>query len=173
MVTLVRPEEKYLQSYMEAYDEYEANHITTYFFSDAASEDIFTKFDNYRNERNLRPGRVGADYYWLVDDERGFFIGEISIRHKLNDALLQYGGHIGYGVRYSEWSRGYGTLMLKLALEKAKELGIRKVLITCDDDNLASAKVMENNGFTLADKVENCIDGEKIVTRRYWKELGE
>ena len=61
--------------------------------------------------------------------------------------------------------------MLKLALEKAREMGISKVLITCDDDNLASAKVMEKNDMVLQDKVENIIDGQKIITRRYWKTL--
>ena len=61
--------------------------------------------------------------------------------------------------------------MLRLGLEKAKELGISKVLITCDDDNYASARVMENNGLTLQDKVTNTIDGRTITTRRYTKTL--
>ncbi|WP_279222131.1 GNAT family N-acetyltransferase [Clostridium sp. JN-9] len=74
-------------------------------------------------------------------------------------------------MRYSEWNKGYGAFMLKLALEKAREMGISKVLITCDDDNLASAKVMEKNDMVLQDKVENIIDGQKIITRRYWKTL--
>ena len=80
---------------------------------------------------------------------------------------MRYAGHIGYGVRCSEWNKGYGTLMLKLALEKAKEMGLSKVLLTCDDDNPASAKVMEKNGAVLQDKIENIIDGKKIITRRY------
>lgn len=169
MIRLLEPSDEYLKSYIEAYDEYEANHITTYVFDDARSYDIFKKYDDYKNERNLKPNRVGADYYWLVDNERGYFIGEISIRHKLTEALLRYGGHIGYGIRYSEWNKGYGTLMLKLALEKAREMGIEKVLITCDDDNFASAKVMENNGMVLHDKIVNSVDGHTVVTRRYWK----
>ena len=55
--------------------------------------------------------------------------------------------------------------------EKAKELGISPVLITCDDDNCASAKVMEHNGLTLQDKVINTIDGRTFTTRRYTKTL--
>ena len=81
------------------------------------------------------------------------------------------GGHIGYGVRFSEWNKGYGTLMLSLALKKAKELKLERVLITCNDDNYASAKVMEKNGFTLADKVNVEEDGIMYLTRRYWKTL--
>ena len=78
---------------------------------------------------------------------------------------------MGYGIRFSEWNKGYGTLMLSLALEKAKNLGIAAVLITCDDDNYASAKVMENNGLALQDKVPNVVDGKAIITRRYTKKL--
>ena len=121
MIRLVEPCERYLKSYIDAYDEYSTHGVTTYCFDDARAYDIFEKYDNYKNERNLKPNRVGADYYWLVDDERDYFIGEISIRHRLTEALEQYGGHIGYGVRYSEWNKGYGTLMLKFALEKAQD----------------------------------------------------
>ena len=173
MIKLIVPNEEYLQSYKEAYDEFVDNGISTYSFTDASSCDIFEKFDRYRNERDLPPNRVGEDKFWLVDDERSYFIGEIAIRHRLNDALLLRGGHIGYGVRYSEWNRGYGTKMLAMALEKAKEMHISPILITCNDDNYASAKVMEKNGFVLENIVMalNSHDGKDCLTRRYWKTL--
>lgn len=171
MIKLIEPSKKYLPSYVEAREEYLNNGILTYPFVDTENCDIFRKFDDYRHEHNLKPGYVGADYYWLVDEGRERFIGEICIRHRLTDALLRYGGHIGYGIRYSEWNKGYGTLMLRLTLEKAKDRGIEKVLITCDDDNIGSARVMEHNGLVLHDKIENIIDGERIITRRYWKDL--
>lgn len=171
MITLVEPCERYLSSYMEAYDEYQRYGVSTYAFDDARAYDIFEKYDNYRNERNLEPNRVGSHFYWLVDEDRDYFIGEISIRHTLTDSLRRYGGHIGYGVRCSEWKKGYGTIMLHLALEKAKTLGISTALITCDDDNYGSAKVMENNGFALQDKVINTINNSTITTRRYTKGL--
>lgn len=171
MIQLLAPDRRYLKSYREAYREYAENHITAYGFTSGRSDEIFEKFDNYKYERNLKPGRVGADYYWLVEPENDFFIGEISIRHRLTDTLLHYGGHIGYGVRYSLWNNGYGTLMLKLALEKAGELGLHSILITCDDHNTASARVMEKNGFLLHDKVENTIDSQTVTTRRYWRTL--
>lgn len=171
MITLVVPCEKYLQSYIEAYDEYKKNDVQTYAFDDARAYNIFEKYENYRHERNLKPNRVGAEYFWLVDENNDYFIGEISIRHRLNDDLKQYGGHIGYGIRFSEWNKGYGTLMLRLALEKAKALGITSALITCNDDNYGSAKVMENNGFMLQDKIQNMINGKPITTRRYTKQI--
>lgn len=171
MIRLITPCEEYLKSYNEAYNEYIEHNVSAYSFTDASSRDVFKKFDDYRNERDLKPGRVGADYYWLVDDEKKLFIGEVSIRHRLNDALKMRGGHIGYGVRFSEWGRGCGTMMLDMALEKAKELNISPVLITCNDDNIASARVIEKNGFTLLGKAVVSEDGEDILTRRYWKTI--
>jgi len=171
MMKLIEPCEKYLKSYVAAREEYIANGVEGYPFADVENCDVFQKFDDYRHERNLKPGYVGADYYWLVEEEHDLFIGEICVRHQLTDALLQYGGHIGYGIRFSEWNKGYGTLMLQLALDKAKDRGIEKVLITCDDDNVGSARVMEHNGLVLENKIENTVDGKQIVTRRYWKDL--
>ena len=171
MIRLVIPSEEYLESYIEAFNEYVEHGVTTYHFTDASKCDIFTKFDNYRNERNLPSNRVGEAKYWLVDDEKSYFIGEIAIRHRLNDALLERGGHIGYGIRYSEWNHGYGTMMLTLGLEIAKEMHISPILITCNDDNLASARVMEKNGFVLKDKVLVLEDGVEYLTRRYWKDI--
>ena len=171
MVKLIEPNERYIPSYIQAFEEYREHNITSYGFSDAAAFDVLEKFDNYRNERNLKPGRVGAHFFWLVDDEKDYFIGEVSIRHALNEVLERYGGHIGYGVRYSEWNKGLGTLMLELALAEAKRIGLSKILITCDDSNIGSARVMEKNGFVFFDKIENTFDGETFVTRRYWKTL--
>lgn len=167
MLKLITPCEKYLASYAEAYDEYASAGIKDYSFTDPRCMDVLQKFDDYRYERNLKPNRVGADFYWLVEEDSSRFIGEITIRHRLNEQLERIGGHIGYGVRITEQGKGMGTLMLKLALEKAREMGLARVLITCDDNNIASARVMEKNGCILMDKVENIFAGKKIFTRRY------
>lgn len=167
MIQLIAPCEEYLASYMEAYDEYTANNVTDYSFTNAREVDIFDKVERYRKAENIPANHVGEDFYWLVDDASKLFIGQITIRHRLTEVLCLRGGHIGYGVRYTMWNKGYGSLMLKLALEKAKARGLERVLITCDDDNPASARVMEHNGFVLDDKVE--VDG--VLIRRYWKTL--
>ena len=172
MLRLIHPCEAYLASYTEAYDEY-----CTYPrrsgnpYRDPRSCDLLAHFDDMHHARSLPEGWVGATTLWLVDDEARRFLGQLDIRHELTEGLLQYGGHIGYAVRLGEWNRGYGTRMLSLALPHAKELGITRCLITCDDDNPGSARVMEKNGFTLGDKVPNVIDGQAIITRRYWKTL--
>lgn len=113
---------------------------------------------------DLLEGRVPASTFWLVLD--GVVIGTCHLRHTLNDFLENYGGHIGYSVRPSHRNKGYGTHMLGLALEKAKDLGIRRVLVTCDDDNPASARVIEKNGGKLADVVKT--EYAEFPVRRYW-----
>lgn len=172
MIRLIDPCEAYLASYAEAYDEYE--HYPRRAgnpFGNPHAGDLLAHLDDMRHARNLPDGWVGATTLWLVDDKKQRFLGQIDIRHELTDSLLRYGGHIGYAIRLGEWNKGYGTLMLSLALPCAKELGITRCLITCDDDNPGSARVMEKNGFVLGDKVPNVIDGQAIVTRRYWKSL--
>ncbi len=114
--------------------------------------------------RSLEPGWVADTTFWLVDG--GEYIGRISVRHELNDRLRQVGGHIGYSIRPSKRRRGYGSHILRLVLPEAKQLGINPALLTCDDDNTASWKIIEANGGKLENKIE--LDGKLI--RRYWLE---
>lgn len=115
-------------------------------------------------------GYVKASYLWLADGDK--FIGETAIRHSLTDSLMRLGGHIGYGIRFSEWNKGLGTMMLSKALQYAKEvIGLHKVLITCNDNNYGSIRVIEKNGGKLQDKITNTFDGASRITRRYWIEI--
>ena len=109
-------------------------------------------------------GYVPASQFWLVT-ESGVYIGDVDIRHCLNESLKRYGGHIGYKIRPTCRRRGYGTLICRLGLAKARLLGIGDILITCDDDNIASYKIIEANGGVLRDRVDN---GREVLTRRYW-----
>lgn len=119
------------------------------------------------SEETVREGLVPATTYMAIsiDDER--LIGMIDIRHRLNDYLLSYGGHIGYSVRKSEREKGYATEMLKLALKECRRLGIIDVLITCDKSNIASVKTIIKNGASL----ENEVQEESEITQRYWINL--
>lgn len=110
-------------------------------------------------------GLVPATEY-LALDEHEHLVGMTNLRHRLNDYLLTYGGHIGYSVRPSERQNGYATQMLRLTLEKAKERGIEKVRICCDHYNVASAKTIRANGGVLED--EQFDSSDETLTQRYW-----
>ncbi|SCY56852.1 GNAT family N-acetyltransferase [Alkaliphilus peptidifermentans] len=109
---------------------------------------------------------VPAHTYFLIDDNKRI-IGAINIRHCLNDYLFNYGGHIGYGIRPSERRKGYASMILSMALPIAKELGINRILVTCNKNNVASAKTIINNGGVL----ENEVQEEGEITQRYWIEV--
>lgn len=109
---------------------------------------------------------VPAHTYFLVLENKKI-IGAVNIRHYLNDYLLNFGGHIGYGIRPSERKKGYASLMLAMALPIAKKFGINRVLVTCDKRNLGSAKTIIKNGGVLENEVIE--DGE--VVQRYWVQL--
>ena len=151
MLKLIVPSEEYLKSYTQAYDEYKAAGVNTYGMSDPRASDILQKHENYRLGRNLKPDRVPSDCYWLVDEERNYFIGEIHIRHRLNVALSLCGGHIGYVIRCSEWGKGYGTKGLALTLEIARNIvPEEEIYLRVLKSNLPSFKVMRNNGAYIA-----------------------
>lgn len=109
--------------------------------------------------------RVPDSVFFLLDTERDRLLGAINIRHYLNDELLREGGHIGDGIRPSERRKGYATEMIRLALAECRKLGIEKVLITCDKDNIASAKSIINNGGTLENEF---INSDGVIEQRYW-----
>ena len=111
---------------------------------------------------NLPKGRVPATFF--IAEVEGQLIGRASIRHELNTYLLNYGGHIGYGVRPAARGRGYATEILQQSLKYIRELGVAEVLVTCLDENLASARVIEKCGGVLENLVE--IEGKPL--RRYW-----
>lgn len=167
---LVLPSKEYYQSYIDAINEYHENNVDTYDFLDVTKYDIFEQIENARAGKNLPDGYVKATYLWLVDGDE--FIGEVAIRHSLTDSLLCFGGNIGYGIRYKEWNKGIGTTMLSMALNYSKKvIGLDKVLITCNDNNYGSARVIEKNGGLLQDRIVNNINGIDRITRRYWIEL--
>ncbi|MBD3240217.1 MAG: GNAT family N-acetyltransferase [Chitinivibrionales bacterium] len=93
-------------------------------------------------------------------------VGCLSLRHRLTDALRTVGGHIGYGVVRSQRRKGHGTEMLRQALPFCAALGIERALVTCDEDNVASVKVIERNGGVM----ENITDDPVLAVRkrRYW-----
>ena len=118
-------------------------------------------------EDTVPKGLVPSSTYLAVREKDNYIVGMIDIRHYLNEYLTQVGGNIGYGVRKTERNKGYAKQMLKLALEKCKDLKIKKVLITCDEDNISSEKVILSANAKLED-IRN-VDGEN--KKRFWIDL--
>lgn len=110
----------------------------------------------------LPDGIVPSTQLWWVDGTE--YLGRLSIRHSLTPSLLDFGGHIGYGVRPSARRRGHATAMLAAALPVASRLGVDPALLTCDATNVASRKVIEAAGGVLEDQ-----RGEKL---RFWLPTG-
>lgn len=154
MPELQFPDVKYKISYLEAVKEYQLD--GHHYYVPLNIKELEKKFDEYIHQlheeskgRNLPDGYVPHTTFWLVDGDK--FIGRIDIRHELNEWLKNEGGHIGYDIRPSERKKGYGTKILQKGIEKAKELGLNNVLITCDIDNIPSNKVIQKNGGELQD----------------------
>jgi predicted acetyltransferase len=120
------------------------------------------------NETSCNPGWVPAETFFALRKTDGSMVGIIDIRHKLNEFLEQYGGHIGYSVRPSERQKGYGTEMLKLALEHCGKLGLKKVLLICHKDNAASAATIVKCGGVLTEEY-TYMDGK--AAQKYWIDL--
>lgn len=130
--------------------------------------DIYLKnAENNSKGLNLEKDRVPSDIYFLVEEGKSRILGAIDIRHSLNEYLYNFGGNIGYGIRPSERRKGYSTKMLGLALDKSRDLGLDKVLITCNKENIGSAKTIIKNGGRLENEV---IEGSTLM-QRYWIKL--
>ena len=132
------------------------------------TEDWIKHIEEYKNSDSPN-GFVRTTQYIYVREKDKKVIGVLQIRHRLNELLEKYAGHIGYSIAPSERKKGYGTSMLKCALTKCKEIGINKVLIACVEGNEGSKKVILNNGG----KYESTVywDERKCNIERYWIEL--
>ena len=114
-------------------------------------------------EFNSDSSKVSASTFFMVDDN-DFIIGMVNIRHTLNDKLLFHGGNIGYSIRPTKRGKGYAKIALFLALKECFSLGLTRVLITAEDNNVPSYRTIEALGGVMENKV---LDEGKYF-RRYW-----
>jgi len=128
--------------------------------------ELLENWKNNKTDKVYEKGFVPSTLYFLVDDTEKIY-GALHFRHELNEFLLRTGGHIGYGIRPTLRQQGYATIMLSLALPIAKKFGLDKVLITCDKNNISSAKTITKNGGVFENQVFD--NGE--FTQRYWIDL--
>jgi len=105
--------------------------------------------------------------FWITLGDH--YVGRLDIRHRLNEQLASFGGHIGYDIRPSMRRRGFGTRALALGLVEARKLGLDRVLVTTSEYNTASRKIIEANGGVLEDMIPTRFRPE--LTCRYWIEV--
>ena len=111
-------------------------------------------------------GRSRSVHYWAIDGDR--FIGEFQLRLDLTEEVISNIGSIGYAVRVSEWGRGFGSEILKLGLEKAREHGMSEVIFTVNEKNERSIRLIEKTGAVYKDTIEAVNDAEgRHLLRRY------
>lgn len=171
---LILPRTQYKDSFLLALKEFRADrtfaHTDRWYdkvdlvWAGAHFNEFVTQVLGYARGERLPAGHVPQTDYWLVDKDE--FIGRVSVRHALTESLKRIGGHIGYEIRPSARGKGYGTAILKLALPRARDLGLQRVLVTCDETNIASRKIIEKNGGVLENKVSNPETG--IDKLRFW-----
>ncbi|MHC4715992.1 MAG: GNAT family N-acetyltransferase [Planctomycetota bacterium] len=116
----------------------------------------------------LPTGHVPGSTYWLVRGGRRV-LGAARLRHHLNESLLAEGGHVGYDVRPSERRKGYGTKLLAMTLEKARAMGLTRLMVSCTSDNVASAKIIRRNGGVFENEVMSPSFRKPLL--RFWIEL--
>jgi len=166
---LVEPSEEFEASYGELVTEFvERKEMLIPIVLQYDAKDFKAYVQRLRDEAEgigLPQGYVPASTFWLVDGGNEL-VGVAHLRHRLNSSLLSYGGHVGYGVRQTRRRQGYATLLLKLVLQRAKAMGIDRVLVTCDKKNLASARVIVKNGGVFDSEVPR--EGEEVIIQRYW-----
>lgn len=169
---LVLPNKKYLNSYQNFCRDFIKNGTTEEYRTGykkqliSSKKSLFLKWlrDDSKGV-NLEKGMVQMTTYWAVVNNQ--VVGRINFRHKLNKALREYGGHIGYAVCPSQQKKGYATQMLSLVLGKIKKLNFKKIMLSCDSDNIGSNKVIEKNGGRL----EKSKIHQGIKINIYWIKL--
>lgn len=139
------------------------NGFTTNFPDNSFKEfkDSLPRLVEISNGINLAEGYVPQTIYWMYADDKPVAYGKL--RHQLNDKLLEYGGHVGYVVRPSERGKGYGKIFLNELKKVARTMGMEELLITCDESNIGSRKVIESNNGKL--------EGIKEDVCKYWLKL--
>ena len=171
MLHLVEPAPRYKAAILDAVAEMQA--IGEW---DIAPDAFAARFDDMLRELTAAsdpattpPGVLAYTDFWLM--EQDCWIGLLTLRPQINAQFLHSGGHIGYVIRPSKRRCGYGTELLRLGLEKARAYGLSRVLLTCDETNSGSRKIIERNGGQFENAV--VVVGQAIPKLRYWISLSQ
>ncbi|TCL62745.1 putative acetyltransferase [Hydrogenispora ethanolica] len=173
MLKLVKPDIQYQTQYREMLDDWRASGEEPkpwVLQKDCTDfQALVEKLEGLSRGINVPEGFVPSTTFWAYDNETDQIVGAVNIRHSLNDLLLEAFGNIGYGVRPGARRKGYATTILKLALAECKNLNLKRVLLGCYRENVASARIILKNGGVLENEVFDNDSGKLI--QRYWIEI--
>lgn len=168
MIEFVLPDEDNRNDVRGFYDEIEKNGSESIGIGNYKNYDAWLEgMKNRRTGENLPEGYVRENFYLCY--EKGNLIGVFSLKFELTPWLFDFGGHIGYAVRPNQRNRGLATEILKQGLDIAKGFGFDRVLCICNEDNLASEKVILKNGGVFENKLFD--EDERVFVKRFWIEL--
>ena len=138
-----------------------------YTFEEALERCLNMKNEEYAKSINRVPGKT----FLLIRKNDNKIVGTINIRWNLSEKMLEFGGHIGYGIRPTERRKGYNKIQLYLVLLEAQKLNVDKVMIDCSVDNLGSDKTIKALGGIL----ERCEldESDNTMTNVYWINVDE
>ena len=138
-----------------------------YTFEEALSRCLKLEDEEYAKRVNRCPGKT----FLLIRDNDNKIIGSINLRWNLNDVMLKFGGNIGYGIRPTERRKGYNKINLYMVLYEAKKVGLTKVMLDCNSNNIGSDKTIKALGGVL----ERCeVDpSDNELTNVYWINVDE
>ena len=138
-----------------------------YTFEQALESCLNMQYEEYAKKYGRCPGKT----FLLIRNNDNKIIGTINVRWNLTEEMKRFGGNIGYGIRPTERRKGYNKMNLYLGLIEAKKIGLDKVMLDCDVENLGSSKTMEALGGKLERTEIDPYDG--ILTSVYWINVDE
>ena len=168
---LVLPNAQYKDSFLEAMRKHKASGEPDGLFDEHTEQWFEERFDDwletlamYRSGHDLPEDKVQSTQWWVI--KHGKWLGRVSLRHELNEHLMHYGGHLGYYLIPEARGKGVGTWAVQQVLEKAKKLGLKKLLVTCDTHNIVSQKVIQKFGGVHQDTIDSEMHGGPLM--RWW-----
>jgi len=169
-ISLIKPtidlKDEYLDMIHDYIDNNEKPRPWTLKLDPSDFSSMLQKIEDFSNGIGLQENQVEHSTYWLVDNNK--VVGAVNIRHRLNDYLFRIDGHIGGAIRPSDRGKGYGSIMLSLALQITKNMGIKKILVTCNKNNIVSEKtIIKNGGVFESEELED--NGNTV--RRFWIDI--
>lgn len=136
-------------------------------FEEALDRCLNMENPEYAKKVDRCPGKT----FLLIRKNDNKIVGSINVRWNLNEAMLKFGGHIGYGVRPTERRKGYNKINFYLGLIEAKKIGLDKVMLDCDVNNFRSDRTLKAFDGKLERSEIDPSDG--TLTNVYWFDVDE